>query len=98
MISGCGLTGRRKSSVAVVYLTPGGGGVTVNSDPLLSYFPLTEHRQQVLFPLVLTEMLGGVSVTAQVRGGGKTGETPSLFARQLLSLSLQVKLEPFVWL
>ena len=66
-------TGRRKSSVAVVHLGAGGGGVTVNSEPLLSYFPQVEHRQQVLFPLILTELLGGVAVDAQVRGGGKTG-------------------------
>ena len=77
LISGCGLTGRRKTSVAVAYLTPGvkEGGVTVNSEPLLSYFPLPEQRQQVLFPLVLTELLGGVAVDTLVRGGGKTGMT-----------------------
>ena len=59
--------------MAGVYLSPGVDGVTVNSEPLLSYFPLAEQRQQVLYPLVLTDMLGGVAVTATVRGGGKTG-------------------------
>ena len=63
--------------MAVVHLGPGGGGVTVNSEPLLSYFSQVEHRQQVLFPLILTELLGGVAVDAQVRGGGKTGKLPS---------------------
>lgn len=70
--------GRRKSSVAVVHLGPGEGEVTVNSEPLLSYFPLVEHRQQVLFPLVLTELLGGVTLTSQVRGGGKTGQAGAI--------------------
>jgi small subunit ribosomal protein S9 len=70
--------GRRKSSVAVVHLSPGEGEVTVNSEPLLSYFPLVEHRQQVLFPLVLTELLGGVTLTSQVRGGGKTGQAGAI--------------------
>jgi small subunit ribosomal protein S9 len=70
--------GRRKSSVAVVHLGAGGGGVTVNSEPLLSYFPQVEHRQQVLFPLILTELLGGVAVDAQVRGGGKTGQAGAI--------------------
>ena len=46
----------------------------VNSEPLLLYFPQAEHRQQVLFPLVQTELLGGVAVNAEVRGGGKTGK------------------------
>lgn len=45
----------------------------VNSEPLLSYFPLLEQRQQVLFPLVATRTLGSVEVSAHVRGGGKTG-------------------------
>lgn len=73
MIGGCGLTGKRKCSVAIVDLRPGEGRVTVNSEPLVTYFPLPEQRQQVLFPLVATEMWGGVEVSAQVRGGGKTG-------------------------
>ena len=68
-----GLTGKRKCSVAIVDLRPGEGGVTVNSEPLLTYFPLPEQRQQVLFPLIATEMWGGVEVSAQVKGGGKTG-------------------------
>lgn len=46
----------------------------MNSEPLLSYFPLLEQRQQVFFPLVATGMLGGVEVSARVKGGGKTGE------------------------
>lgn len=65
--------GRRKTSVAVVHLKQGEGQIVVNSEPLLSYFPLVEQRQQVLFPLVATEMLGSVEVSALVRGGGKTG-------------------------
>ena len=59
--------------MAVVHLASGEDGVTVNSEPLISYFPLAEHRQQVLFPLVLTQQLGCVAVRAHVRGGGKTG-------------------------
>lgn len=59
--------------MAVVYLKQGEGQIMVNSEPLLSYFPLLEQRQQVLFPLVTTETLGSVEVSALVRGGGKTG-------------------------
>ena len=58
----------------MAHVSQGGGGVSVNSRPLLSYFPLPEQRQQVLFPLVATETLGGVEVSARVRGGGKTGK------------------------
>lgn len=70
--------GRRKTSVAIVHVKQGEGRVTVNSEPLLSYFPLLEQRQQVLFPLVATGMLGGVEVSARVKGGGKTGQTGAI--------------------
>ena len=71
--------------MAVAHVSREGGGVSVNSQPLLSYFPLPEQRQQVLFPLVATETLGGVEVSARVRGGGKTGKCG-------LSLSLSLSL------
>lgn len=73
-------TGRRKCSVAAVYVSQERGVVTVNSEPLLSYFPLAEQRQQVLYPLVLTEMLGALSINAYVRGGGKTGTVISCYS------------------
>lgn len=79
LISGCGLIGRRKCSVAVVHLTPQKGGVTVNSEPLLSYFPLPEQRQQILYPLITTDLLNDVTINALVRGGGKTGRPISLY-------------------
>jgi small subunit ribosomal protein S9 len=67
-------TGRRKSSVARVRLTPGSGKKLVNGRPLEEYFArevltLTANR-----PLVVTEMDGKVDVIARVDGGGIAGQ------------------------
>src|SRR5690606_36591750 len=67
-------TGRRKSSVARVRLTPGSGKKVVNGRPLEEYFArevltLTANR-----PLVVTEMDGKVDVIARVDGGGIAGQ------------------------
>ena len=70
--------GRRKTSTAHVTLKPGGGEVRINERTLLEYFPLVEDRQQVLFPLMVTEQLDRFDVKAAVRGGGTTGELSSL--------------------
>ena len=66
--------GRRKTSTAHVTLKPGSGEVRINERSLLEYFPIVEDRQQVLFPLMVTEQLDRFDVTAAVRGGGTTGE------------------------
>ena len=48
--------------------------MSVNGRSLVDYFPRPEDRQQVLSPLLVAAMLGGVDVTARVKGGGHTGE------------------------
>ena len=70
--------GRRKTSTAHVTVKPGSGEVRINERSLLEYFPLVEDRQQVLFPLMVTDQLDRFDVTAAVRGGGTTGELSSL--------------------
>lgn len=74
----CIPAGRRKASVAVAYLVPGGGEMSVNSRSLNEYFPLTEQRQQLLFPLIVTNTLGAVNIAAFTKGGGKTGKLMAL--------------------
>lgn len=64
-------TGRRKTSVARIRLTPEGNGeITVNARSLEDYFPLESLRAQALKPLMLTERLKSVSVRGLVDGGG----------------------------
>ena len=66
--------GRRKSSTAVVRVSHGSGVVTVNKRPFLEYFSRAEDRQQVLFPLLLTNSLQQYNIQISVHGGGFTGQ------------------------
>jgi small subunit ribosomal protein S9 len=70
--------GRRKTSVARVYLTPGTGKWDINGRTLGDYFPrgsLVQHIQQ---PFTVTDTLGAFDVRARVAGGGQTGQAGSL--------------------
>lgn len=71
-------TGRRKESVARVWLTPGDGNVTVNGKPLLDYFKRETLKMIIEQPLVLTESLGKYDIVATVRGGGLSGQAGAL--------------------
>jgi small subunit ribosomal protein S9 len=67
-------TGRRKSAVARVRIRPGDGKIVINRRPLDDYFPLTQHQQAVLAPLVHTGKREEVDVLIRVGGGGRTGQ------------------------
>lgn len=67
-------TGRRKSSVARVYLTPGTGKITINKRDIDEYFGLETLKTIVRQPLALTENLDKFDVIVTVHGGGYTGQ------------------------
>jgi len=67
-------TGRRKCSVARVYLRPGTGQVQVNARTLDTYFGSEVLRMVVQQPLQLTESSGKFDVYANIQGGGLTGQ------------------------
>lgn len=67
-------TGRRKSSVARVYLRPGEGKVIINKRPIEDYFPRAITRMMALSPMELTETLDKFDVVINVHGGGQTGQ------------------------
>ena len=67
-------TGRRKKSVARVYLTPGTGVITVNKRSVDEYFGLETLKLLLRQPLTLTETADKFDVTVTVRGGGYTGQ------------------------
>lgn len=71
-------TGRRKSSVARVRVTPGSGKRTVNGRPLDEYFGREVLSLLANRPLVITEMEGKVDVIARVDGGGTTGQAGAI--------------------
>ena len=87
--------GRRKESVARVYLSPGDGTMTVNGRPAEEYFNadvyMKERIQQMANrPFEVTETLGQYNVKANIRGGGQTGQLEALrhgIARALLGVN-----------
>ncbi len=71
-------TGRRKNSVARVWLTPGTGKVEVNGKPLLDYFKREVLKMVIEQPLLMTESIDKYDISASVRGGGLTGQAGAL--------------------
>ena len=71
-------TGRRKSSVARVYLMPGNGKVTINKRDIDDYFGLETLKVVLKQPLELTGTLGKFDVKVNVFGGGYTGQAGAI--------------------
>ena len=67
-------TGRRKSSVARVYLVPGTGKITINKRDIDEYLGLETLKVVVRQPLVATENVEKFDVLVNVKGGGYTGQ------------------------
>jgi len=82
--------GRRKNAVARVYLRSGKGTVVVNGREIENYFPLKEHRIDILLPFNITETVGTYDVFANVNGGGVTGQAEAIrlgISRALLDIN-----------
>ena len=82
-------TGRRKSSVARVYLVSGTGKVTINKRDMDEYFGLDTLKVIVRQPLAATETADKFDVLVNVRGGGYTGQAGAIrhgIARALLNV------------
>ena len=71
-------TGRRKSSVARVYLTPGKGKITINKRDIDDYFGLETLKVTVRQPLVATSNEGKFDINVTVKGGGMTGQAGAI--------------------
>ncbi len=71
-------TGRRKSSVARVYLVPGTGKITINKRDIDEYLGLETLKVVVRQPLVATDTLGKFDVLVNVKGGGYTGQAGAI--------------------
>lgn len=89
-------TGRRKSSVARVYLLPGNGKVTINKRDMDEYFGLETLKLIVRQPLELTGLTNRYDVRVNVRGGGTTGQAGAIrhgIARALLQVDTELRLQ-----
>lgn len=81
-------TGRRKTSVARVFIRPGEGKITVNNRDLEKYFSRETARMVVRQPLDLVELGDRLDIRATVRGGGGSGQAGAIrhgIARALMS-------------
>lgn len=80
LVSGGGAygTGRRKNSVARVWVKPGKGAVTVNKRDVSDYFPRESYRKLILQPFVDTNTSGQYDVVCTIKGGGTTGQAGAI--------------------
>src|SRR2546427_10114426 len=67
-------TGRRKTSVARVWIRPGAGRIVVNRRAFEDYFPRETLRMIIAQPLEVTSTVGQFDVFVTVGGGGPTGQ------------------------
>ena len=80
-------TGRRKKSIARVYLVPGKGEITINKRTIDDYFGLETLKVIVRQPLAATDTADKFNVIVTVKGGGYTGQAGAVrhgIARALL--------------
>ncbi|HWR93381.1 MAG TPA: 30S ribosomal protein S9 [Desulfobacterales bacterium] len=71
-------TGKRKSSIARTWLTPGSGAIIVNNLPVEEYFPLETTRLELVQPLKLTNTVSSYDIRATVQGGGPVGQASAI--------------------
>jgi small subunit ribosomal protein S9 len=71
-------TGKRKTSIARVFVTPGSGRILVNGRDFEEYFPVLALRAAAVQPLVLTGKRQSVDVDVNVSGGGPASQADSL--------------------
>ena len=86
--------GRRKSSIARIYLSEGKGNVTVNSRDYKEYFPTGVLQYKVNQPFQLTETEGQYDVKVNVKGGGVNGQVEAVrlaIARALVEIDAENK-------
>ena len=87
-------TGRRKASIARVFLRPGNGAFTVNDKKFEEYFVTEAQRSAAKQPLVSSETTGSFDVIANVSGGGVNGQADAVklgIARALLEFNAELR-------
>jgi small subunit ribosomal protein S9 len=71
-------TGKRKTSVARVWMKPGSGNIVVNQKPIDEYFGRETSKMVVRQPLELTENVGKFDIFVNVSGGGPSGQAGAI--------------------
>jgi len=86
--------GRRKTSIARVYLTAGTGNITVNGKDAKQYFPTILLQNAINKPFEVTNTLGQFDLTCNVNGGGSSGQADAVklgVARALVKYNAELK-------
>ncbi|MCX8525809.1 MULTISPECIES: 30S ribosomal protein S9 [Chryseobacterium] len=87
--------GRRKTSVARVYVKPGTGNITVNGKEAATYFSTDVMVYKLNQPFILSETVGQYDVTVNVFGGGNTGQAEAIrlgISRALCEINAEFRL------
>jgi len=87
-------TGRRKTSVARVFLKQGKGKITINSRTLQEYFGRETARMIVMQPFDITQTAGSVDIDVNVTGGGNSGQAGAIrhgITRALMLLNAEFR-------
>ncbi len=87
-------TGKRKTSVARVRITPGQGNITVNKKSLNDYFGRETSKMVVMQPLELTDNVGKFDIFVNVDGGGPSGQAGAIkhgITKALLQADVQLR-------
>ncbi|MGB3849759.1 MAG: 30S ribosomal protein S9 [Tunicatimonas sp.] len=86
--------GRRKTSVARLYMQPGNGTITVNKKPLDTYFPTEILQTIVKQPLTMVEEVGNYDLKVNVDGGGFKGQAEAIrlaVSRALVTINAEYR-------
>lgn len=87
--------GKRKKAIARVWMKPGKGLISINKRPMDDYLTRESDKVNVLQPLQLTDTLGKYDVSANVRGGGISGQAGAIrhgISRVLVSMNPEFRL------
>ncbi len=87
-------TGRRKTSVARVWLKPGAGNITVNKRSIDEYFGRETSKMVIRQPLELTQNIGKFDIIVNVAGGGPSGQAGAIkhgITKALLEVDVQLR-------
>ena len=86
--------GRRKTSIARVYMSKGKDNVIVNGKDYKQYFPTTTQQYKIMQPFQLTNNTGKYDLSVNVYGGGSTGQVEAIrlaISRALVEINEEYK-------
>ena len=87
-------TGRRKTSIAKIWLKKGSGKIYVNGKNYEDYFKRANHKMQLLRPFEIIDQPTGYDVRCSVKGGGHTGQVGAMvhgISKALLQFDSELK-------